>query len=158
MREGTRWQFTGFVVLLVALHFLLRTGLGLGPLVPDLLAVALLLAARRVDGGAAAGLGFALGLLDGAAHPLSMGAGALVMAVVGFLGARSRDWLDGDSPVLLALYVFAGKWLLDALLWSVLAARGVAGSPTELLLGSPLAALYAAGAAVAAVTLYRTVA
>lgn len=158
MREGTRWQFVGFVVLLVALHFLLRVGLGLGPLVPDLLAVALLVSARRVDGGTAAAIGFALGLLDGAAHPLSMGAGALVMAVVGYLAARSREALDGDSPVLLALYVFAGKWLVDALLFGVLAARGVAGSPSELLLASPLAALYAAAAAVAAVGLFRAVA
>ncbi|HEX6041138.1 hypothetical protein, partial [Longimicrobium sp.] len=90
MTEGTRWQFVGFIAVLVVLYFLLRVGLGLGVLAPDLLVVALLLGARRMRAGWAAGLGFLLGVLDGAAHPMTMGAGAVALTVLGYLGARSR--------------------------------------------------------------------
>ena len=158
MTEGTRWQFAVFLVLLVLLHFVLRVGLGLGPYAPNLLVVALLLGARRYRAGGAAGLGVLLGLLDGAVNPFTMGATSLVLAVLGYLGSRSREVLAGDSPVLLALYLFAGKWLFDILLFALLATRGLAGSPTELLLSAPLSALYAAAAGVAAVAAYRVVA
>ena len=63
MTEGTRWHFVAFITVLVALHFFLRVGLGLGWAVPDLLVVAVLLSARRVRGGWAAGLGVLLGIL-----------------------------------------------------------------------------------------------
>ncbi|HEX5727462.1 MAG TPA: hypothetical protein VFX98_18465 [Longimicrobiaceae bacterium] len=157
MTEGTRWQFVLFVAVLVLLHFVLRVGLGLGPLVPNLLVVALLLVARRVKAGTAAGVGVLLGVLDGAVNPFTMGASALVLAVLGYVAARSREVLAGDSPVLLALYLFAGKWVYDILLFLVLASRDVAGSPSELVLAAPLAALYAAAAGVGAVAAYRAV-
>jgi rod shape-determining protein MreD len=157
MTEGTRWQFVGFVVVLVALHFLLRVGLGLGPLVPDLLTVAVLLGARRLRPGGAAGLGFLLGILDGAANPPVLGASALALAVVAFIGSRLREATAGDSPVLLALYLFAGKWVYDILLHLTVELVASAGPVTQLLIQSPLAALYAALAGLAAATVYRAV-
>ena len=156
MTEGSRWQFTGFVVVLAALYFVLRVGMGLGPLVPDLLTVAVLLAARRLRPGATAGLALALGVLDGAANPPVMGASALALLLVGFLGSRFRDLLAGDSPVLLFLYLFAGKWLYDIILYVVVEIVSSAGPLTSLLLESPLAALYAAAAGVAAAAVYRS--
>jgi cell shape-determining protein MreD len=144
MTEGTRWQFVGFIAVLVILYFLLRVGLGLGALAPDLLVVALLLAARRMRAGWAAGLGFALGLLDGAAHPQTMGAGAIALCALGYLGARSREALAGDGPVLLALYLFAGKWLYDLVVYLLLMSDHLSGPLSMLVLGSPLAALYRA--------------
>jgi len=158
MTEGTRWQFVGFIAVLVVLYFLLRVGLGLGELAPDLLVVALLLAARRMRAGWAAGLGLVLGVLDGAAHPLTMGAGAVALAALGYLGARSREALSGDSPVLLALYLFAGKWLYDVVFYLLLIQRHRAGPVSELVLASPLAAAYAAAAGLAAAAAYRAVA
>lgn len=157
MTEGSRWQFVGFVAVLVVLYFLLRLGLGLGALAPDLLAVALLLGARRVRAGQAAGLGFLLGLLDGAAHPLTMGAGAVALAVLGYLGARSREWFSGDSPVMLALYLFAGKWLYDVIVYVLLIRLNLAGPVSTLVLGSPLAAAYVAAVGVLAAMAYRMV-
>ena len=158
MTEGTRWQFVGFIAVLVVLYFLLRVGLGLGSLAPDLLVVALLLAARRARAGWAAGLGLALGVLDGAAHPLTMGAGAVALAALGYLGARSREALSGDSPVVLALYLFAGKWLYDVLFYLLLIERHRAGPVSALVLAAPLAAAYAAAAGLAAAAAYRAVA
>jgi rod shape-determining protein MreD len=158
MTEGTRWQFVGFIADLVVLYFLLRVGLGLGVLAPDLLVVALLLAARRMRAGWAAGLGFFLGVLDGAAHPMTMGAGALALSVLGYLGARSREGLAGDSPLLLALYLFAGKWLYDVIVYLLLIKPNLAGPVSTLVLGSPLAAAYAAAVGLAAAAAYRAVA
>lgn len=157
MTEGTRWQFVGFVAVLALLYFVLRVGLGLGALAPDLLLVALLLAARRMRAGWAAGLGFLLGVLDGAANPHTLGAGALVLSVLGYLGARSREVLAGDSPVLLASYLFAGKWLYDAGMYLLMLANESAG-PVGTLAFSLVAAGYAAAAGVAAAAAYRAVA
>ncbi len=157
MNEGTRWQFTVFIVLLVALHFVLRVGMGLGLLVPDLLVVALLLAARRVRPGPAAGLGFLFGLLDGGPTP-PIGPSALALTLLGFAASRLRDALAGDSPVTLALYFFAGKWLFDVLLFLITrVTTDSAGPVTGLLLVSPLAALYAAAAGLAAWAAYRSI-
>lgn len=159
MTEGTRWQFVAFVGVLVVLYFLLRVGLGLGVLAPDLLAVALLLGARRMRAGQAAGLGFVLGLLDGAVNPVTFGAGCLALTVVGYLGSRSREWVAGDSAAWLVAYLFVGKVLYDLLVFVVLLLRDLSPGPaTVLLVASPIAALYAAAAGLAAAAAYRSVA
>jgi cell shape-determining protein MreD len=157
MTEGTRWQFVALIALLVVLHFFLRVGLGLGWMAPDLLVVGVLLAARRIGGGWAAGLGVLLGVLDGAVIEYTMGASAVALAILAYLGSRSRDVLAGDSPVSLVLYLFAGKWLYDVLMFIVLAATATAPPASALLLVSPLSALYAAGAGLLAVFAYRSI-
>jgi rod shape-determining protein MreD len=157
MTGDSRTKFVVFIVVLVALHFVLRVGLGLGPFAPDLLVVALLVAARRVRPGTAAGLGAFLGLLDGAVTYV-IGPSSLVLAVLGYAASRTRETLAGDSPVMLILYLFAGKWLYDVLLYAVLVWSDKAPPASSLLLVSPVAALYAAAAGLAAVALYRSVA
>jgi cell shape-determining protein MreD len=156
MRSGGQWGFPALIGLLVILHFVLRIGLGLGALAPDLLVVALLIAARRMRAGSAAGLGFAFGLLEGAMVPVKYGASAFVLVILGYLGARSRDLVASDGAVFIALYLFVGKWLFDILLAVI---TGTIFRPTavNLLLLSPLEALYAAAAGVIAVALYRLV-
>ena len=159
IRTGPRWPIWTLVFLLVALHFVLRIGLGLGELAPDLLVVAVLLAAREVGTIAAAGLGFLLGVLDGAVVPFTLGASALVLTVLAYLGSRSREWVATDSLVFLALYLFVGKWLFDTLLYLVFYVSGHVLRPDliALLVVSPLAALYAALAGLLATVAYRTV-
>jgi hypothetical protein len=156
MTEGTRWQFAGLIVSLVVLHFVLRVGLQLGFFAPDLLLVALLLAARRIRAGSAAGLGLLLGVLDGAARPFAMGASALVFCVLGYVGSRSKEWLAGDNPMTMMGYLALGKWLFDAGLWTLLSTRGHA-PPIATLGLSMLAAVYAGLVGLAAVTAYRVV-
>ena len=158
MTEGTRWKFTLFVVVLVALHFILRVGLGLGVLAPDLLAVALLLASRRLRPGPAAGLGFLLGLLEGSANPFVFGYASLGLAIVGYLGSRSREWLAGDDPLNMVAFFFAGTLLYELLLYVLLAVGGVGGSVMALLIPALLASVYAAAVGLGASTLYRSLA
>lgn len=157
MTGDSRGKFAGFIVVLVVLHFLLRVGLGLGPFAPDLLVMALLILARRVRPGVAAGTGVALGLLEGAVSYV-IGPSSLVLALLGFLGSRTRDTLAGDSPVMLVLYLFAGKWLYDIVLHLVLTLSDRAGPFSSLFVLSPISALYAAVAGLAAVAIYRAVA
>jgi rod shape-determining protein MreD len=149
------WGYVVFVVLLVVLHFVLRVGFGYEQLAPDLLVVALLLAARQLPAGQAAALGFFLGILEGALVPSALGETALALTIVGFVGARSRELFLEDSYVVLAVYLFAGKWLFDLILYT--AAGDIFGSTaSRLFLVSPLTALYAAAAGLIGLSVYRT--
>ena len=156
MAEGTRWRFALFIAGLVVLHFVLRVGLGLGVLAPDLLVIALLLAARRMRPGWAAGLGALLGLLEGSANPTVFGAASFSLTVVGYLASRSREWLAGDDPVTMVAYFFAGTLLYEALLYLLLVVMGAGGSPMALVIPAIFASLYAAAVGLGASALYRT--
>lgn len=158
MTEGTRWKFTLFIVVLVALHFILRYGMGLGVLAPDLLVVALLVASRRLRPGGAAGVGFALGVLEGAVNPGVMGVASLALAVVGYLGSRSREWLAGDDPVTMVAFFFAGTLLYEVLQYLLLIMVGAGGSVMALVIPAVFASLYAAAVGLGASTLYRSLA
>ncbi|HEX6747212.1 MAG TPA: rod shape-determining protein MreD [Longimicrobium sp.] len=158
MTEGTQWKFALFIFVLVALHFILRVGMGLGVLAPDLLVVALLLASRRLRPGSAAGLGFLLGLLEGSANPFVFGYASLGLAVLGYAGSRSREWLAGDDPLNMVAFFFAGTLIYELLLYVMLAVGGVGGSPMALLIPALLASIYAAAVGLGASTLYRSLA
>lgn len=105
------------VIMLVLLHFLLHLGVGMGRSAPDLLTVALLVAARQVGIGMGAGLGFVFGLLEDAFSLLAFGANAVAMTVIGALGAGTRDLFVGDSLFFLVSYLFLGKWTRDLIHW-----------------------------------------
>lgn len=156
MTGTSRLGLLVFVAILVVLHFVLRVGLGLGFLVPDLILVALLLAARHMRAGWAAGLGLLLGVLEGAVIPFAFGASALALTILGFVGARSRELFAGYSPVLLTLYLFAGKWAYDILVYVIVMANARPGPISSLYLVSPLSAVYAAAAGLAVYSAYRT--
>ncbi len=107
------------VPLLVLLHFFFHVGLSLGNGVPDLLTLALLLAAREVSLGWGGGLGFFLGLLEDAFSVLAFGASTLALTVVGILGARTRDLFVGDSLLFFFVYLSVGKVLRNLVYWIV---------------------------------------
>ena len=151
------WPFWLFIAILVAAHFALHLSLGLDAAAPDLLTVAVLLGARQLSGGAAAGLGFLLGLIEDAVSLGAFGAGAATQAVVGFLGARSRDLFLGESLLFLGIYLFLGTWLQDVIYYG-LAELIRRGDPVQaLLLDAPLYSAYAAVAGVVAVLIYRSI-
>ena len=154
MNGRVGWGFVVFMAILITLHFLLRVGLGYEQLAPDLLVVALLLAARQLPPGSAAGFGLVLGIIDGALAPFAMGASALALTIIGFVGARSRDLFSEDNYILLALYLFVGKWVFDLILFVGTREIFRAGA-TYLLLVSPLTALYAAAAGLIGLAVYR---
>lgn len=155
MKNGPAFWF--FLAALVALHFLLHLTFGVGDWAPDLLTLAVLLAARQLDGGMAAGVGFALGVLEDAVSLGAFGAAAITQTVIGYVGARSRDLFVGESLFFLTLYFFLGAWLQDALYYAVAPAVR-RGAPVEaLLVAAPLDALYVTVAGLVAIMIYRTV-
>jgi rod shape-determining protein MreD len=148
------WLFIG---TLVVLHFFFQLTLGLGTRAPDILTVAVLLGARMLPGGGAAGLGFALGLLEDAVSVAAFGAAAATFTILAYVGARTRDLFVGDSLLFLSVYLFLGKWAQTAVYY-LLAVPVRRGEPVEaLLMEAPLAALYSMAAGLVAVILYRMV-
>jgi len=104
---------------LALLHLLLHVGFGIGRAAPDLLTVALLLGARELGMGRAAGLGLFLGLLEDALSVLAFGANSLAMTIVAALGAVTKDLFVGDSTLFLVSYFLIGKWTRDLVHWLV---------------------------------------
>jgi cell shape-determining protein MreD len=155
VRREAPWSLAAFVVALLVLHFMLRMGLGLGTLAPDLLVAAVLIAGRQMRAGGAAGLGLLLGVLEGATVPENLGVLALVLALLGFLASRSRELFADDNYLFLAGYLFSGKLLFDGLLLVLSGSAFRPGAFTALFLVSPLAALYVAAAGLACVAAYR---
>lgn len=140
-----------FIILLVVVHLGVHVGVGIRGLAPDFLTVALLLGSRRLSGSGAAGLGLALGVLNDALSLTAFGAMAVTYAIVGFIGARSRDLFEGDSLLFVAVYIFLGKLLRDLIYLAL--TRSAPWS--DLWSVTPIAALYAAIAGLVALMLYR---
>ena len=133
----------GVVVFLVVLHFGLHLSLDLGESAPDLLVVALLIAAREVNIGWGAGIGFVLGLLDDAFSVLAFGSNTFALTLLGMGGARTRDLFVGDSLFFLTSYLVLGKWVRDLLHW-VAVGGGLRESFVDtMLIQSPISAVYA---------------
>ena len=129
--------------MLILLHFGLHVSLGLGEGAPDLVVVALLIGAREVDMGRAAGLGFMLGLLEDAFSVLVFGASTFALTLVGMGGARTRDFFVGDSLFFLTSYLVLGKWARDFLHW-VAVGEGLREPFVDtMLIQSPISAVYA---------------
>lgn len=109
-RRPVVWVLVG---VLSVLHFVLHVGLGIGRAAPDLLTIALLLVAREVGVGSAAGVGLAFGLLEDSLSVLAFGANTVAMTAVGILGALTRDLFVGDSRLFVVSYLFLGKLTRD---------------------------------------------
>lgn len=146
------YAFWVFIGILVFLHLALHVGFGLENGAPDLIAVATLFGARRLRGTGAALLGLGLGVLEDALALGAFGASAFALSIVAFLGARSRDLFEGDSLLFVAAYVFLGKVLRDAIYVAITQANW-----GTMLTSTPIAALYAAGAGLVALGVYRAV-
>jgi rod shape-determining protein MreD len=129
-------------IILVVLHYTLRPVLEWRTSI-DFLLIALLLAAVRMRPGAAAVLGFVMGLV---ADSLSVGAfgATLAMTVVGFTASWLRAVVFAENLVLHAAFFFAGKWLFDIIF--LLVERRVKGLDLvfQLLIWSPLTAMVTA--------------
>lgn len=139
------------MAILVILHFLLHLGLGIGREAPDLLTVALLLAARTGGLGRGAGLGFVFGLLEDAFSVLAFGANAVAMTLIGALGASTRDLFVGESILFFVAYLILGKWLRDLLQWLMVGEALREPFVQEMLVQSVVASFYAAVVGVAVV-------
>lgn len=141
----------GVVGLLILLHFGLHVSLGFGRGAPDLLVVALLIAAREVGVGGGAGIGFALGLLDDAFSVLAFGASTFALTLLGIGGARTRELFVGDSVLFLVSYLWVGKWSRDLLQWLAVGEDVREPFVEVMLIQSPVAALYACAVGLVAI-------
>jgi rod shape-determining protein MreD len=143
-------------LLLVVLHYTLRPLLGWRAPI-DFLVIAVLLAAVRMRPGAAALVGFVVGLVADSLTPSAFGAGALAMTAIGAAASWLKAVFFADNVVLHGFFFFVGKWVFDALY--VAAERRLNGVEliTQLVLWSPLAAALTAGAGVIALLLLRPV-
>ncbi len=155
MKNG--WAFWLFIGALVVLHFALHLAFGVGAWAPDLLTLAVLLAARELTPEAAAGLGFGLGLLEDAVSLGAFGAAAITHTLLGFLGARSRDLFIGESGLFVTLYLFIGAWVQAALYFGMAPAVRRGEAIEALLVHAPLEAAYVAATGIAAIVIYPTV-
>jgi len=129
-------------VALILLHFMLYRFFVRWPALPNLMIGGLLLAALRLRAGYAAFCGFSLGLLEAAMALAGFGTISIVLTVVGYLAARSRDLLFADARYYVFIYLFVGTWAAEMLL--MLAMPGGPG----ILGGFVLAPISALGTAV----------
>lgn len=152
MQRGIRTAL--LFVALIAMHYFVRPLLG-WRVSMDFLVIAVLLVAVRVRPGAAALIGFALGLVADSLAPATFGAGALAMTLVGFSASWLKAVFFSDNVFLHAFFFFVGKWAFDVLF--VLAARqgGVYDMATQVALWSPLAAALTAVTGVLVLLLFR---
>jgi rod shape-determining protein MreD len=150
----TRKLVLGFLApLLVVLHFLLHVGFSIERAAPDLLTLALLLAARETGIGIGGALGFFFGLLEDAFSVLAFGASTLAMTVVGILGSRTRDLFVGDSLLFFFVYLGSGKLLRDLIYW-VVAGETVRGPLfSSVVVDGGIAAVYVASVGILLVLL-----
>jgi rod shape-determining protein MreD len=101
--------------ILIFLHYTLRPLLAWRA-APDFLIIALLLASVRVRPGAAAVLGFILGLASDSLALSSFGAGALAMALIGFGWSRLKAVFFADHVLLNGFFLFLGKWAYEVVM------------------------------------------
>ncbi|MHB1225694.1 MAG: rod shape-determining protein MreD [Gemmatimonadaceae bacterium] len=139
---------------LIALHYSVRPLFATRASV-DFLIIALLLAAVRVRPGAAALVGFGLGLLMDSLKPGTFGAASLAMTMIGYTASWLKPVFFADNLPLNAFFFFIGKWGFDALYLTV--GQRLHGSELvmQLLLWSPLAAAFTAAVGVLLLVLAR---
>lgn len=140
-RRPVVWVLVG---ILFVLHFVLHVGLGIGRAAPDLLTVGLLLVAREVGMGTAAGVGLLFGLLEDSLSVLVFGANSVAMTATGILGARTRDLFVGDSRLFVVSYLFLGKLTRDFIHWVLVGEELRQPFSEQVLVQGGAGALYAA--------------
>ncbi|MCC7196248.1 MAG: rod shape-determining protein MreD [Gemmatimonadaceae bacterium] len=113
-----------WVAALVTLHFTLRPFLG-WRVQADFLVIALMLVAVRSRPAVAAVVGLVIGMATDSLSPATFGAGALALTVVGFAASRLKAVFFAENLALNGIFIFAGKWLFDAVY--VFAARSTHG-------------------------------
>ena len=151
--------FGVFATILVLLDLTLHAGLGLNALAPDLIAVAVLLTARRSSAVTVAVLALVLGLIDDAMGVGNIGGRALGLGFAGLAGTWTRHLVEGEGPLFIVPYLFLGKWLVDAIV-ALLKPGAAAGDYVwiELVTASPITAAWTAVAGTIVLGIFRIVA
>lgn len=143
----------GFLLLLLA-HYSVRPLIG-GRAQIDFLAIAVLFSAVRLRPGAAALMGFVIGLAVDSLQPDSFGAATLAFTLVGYSASWLKAVFFADHVALTGLFVFVGKWVYDGV-YNVAGPRiGGVDLVLQMFLWTPLAAALTALVAVLLLTVFR---
>lgn len=136
-----------FYIVLVLAHFALRPLVG-GPAPVDFLTIAVIVFALRNRAALAAVVGTIAGLGSDAVLAGDFGAGALAYCMLGFAVSMMKGLFIDEDIRLSALFVFLGKWAFDVLF--VVTSTGELGRSkvTDVLVWSPMAAVFTAFVAV----------
>ncbi len=135
-RSPSRAGLVLAVAVLAFLHFTLRPVFDSWYASPNLLVCAALMAARGLKPGTAVGVGFVLGLLEDSVAVSYFGLATLLLVVLTFLGARSRDLFLGEERLFFGTYLLVGTWLYETA--SFLLMGGGADAVSYILLRAPL--------------------
>jgi rod shape-determining protein MreD len=150
---GTLRAILTFVIL-VLLHYTLRPLLGWrAPM--DFLLLALLLSSIRVRPAVGALIGLLMGIVADSLTPESLGAGAVAMAIVGYLASWLKAVFFADNIALNAFFFFLGKWVFDVIYFVAEGRLGGVELVQQLLLWSPLSAAATALAGVLLLVIMR---
>lgn len=123
-RAGVRFGLLGGVLVLTFLHFALAPLFQSWFAGPNLLLCAILISARQLRPGAAAAVGFILGLLEDAMAVSHFGLTTLLLVLVAYLGSITRDTFVGEEPLFMGTYLFAGTWIYEAAIYLIVGASG----------------------------------
>jgi rod shape-determining protein MreD len=123
-RTGARFRLLGAILVLTFLHFALAPLFQSWFAGPNLLLCALLISARQLRPGAAAGVGFILGLLEDAMAVSHFGLATLLLVLVAYLGSLTRDTFVGEEPLFIGTYLFVGTWVYETAIYLILGASG----------------------------------
>lgn len=150
-----RYRLVAVLLLLVALHFVLRPFLGDSRAAPDLLLLALLVYAIQARPGQAAVAGFVVGLVADSLTPVAFGAGAFAHTCVGYLAAWGKAVFFAESVPVSAAFIFAGSWLRDLLVLVAGRHMGERSLVWQLAFWSPLKALTTAAVGIVVLVVFR---
>ncbi len=138
-RGGSRLALTVVVIVFSFVHFTLSPVFDSWYASPNLLLCAVLVSARELRPGSAAGLGFVLGLLQDGMAVSHFGLATLLLVLIAYVGSATRDLFLGEEPLFMGTYLFVGTWLYEAASYLLM---GASGDPLSyLLLRAPLGAL-----------------
>lgn len=141
-------------VILVVLNYTLRPLLGWRAPI-DFMLIAVLLLSIRVRPGAAAIIGFLVGLIADSLTPDSLGAGAIAMTVVAYTASWLKAVFFADNLALNAFFFFVGKWLFDVIYFVGEQRLSGVELVQQIFLWSPLSAAATAVAGVLLIVMMR---
>jgi rod shape-determining protein MreD len=155
-RRVTRAQLALVLLMLLVLQFYVRPRLWNARVSPDFLLIGLMLFAMRSGAGAAAFVGFLVGLIEDTLTPARFGAATLAHTLVGYLASWGRAVFFADNMLVNAAFVAVGLWLRDLI---VLVASETDHRQlfTQLTLYSPVQALTTAAFAMVVLVTFRAI-
>lgn len=124
------------MLVLTFLHFALAPLFQSWFAAPNLLLCAVFVSARQLRPGAAAAVGFILGVLEDAMAVSHFGLATLLLVLAAYLGSLTRDTFVGEEPLFMGTYLFVGTWVYETAIFLIL---GASGAPLAyILLRAPL--------------------